>query len=68
MREPSSELILAGKTLLTLRGGARVVTDLRGVPVQLVGTEPWEQRVTLFRPGFRMEVFQLQPDQVIRLS
>ncbi len=68
LREPSSELILAGKTLLTLRGRARLVTDLRGVPVQLVGTEPREERVTLFRPGLRMEAFHLQPDQVVRLS
>ncbi len=66
--ETSSELILAGKKLLTLRGRARVVTDARGAVVRLVGTEPSQRKVSLEWPSGRLREFSLRADETIRLN
>jgi hypothetical protein len=64
----SSELILAGKKLLRVRGSVRVVTDPQGALVRLVGAEPSAQQITLDWPGGHGAEFSLRPDELATLS
>lgn len=63
-----SELVLEGRPLLQVHGRARLVTDLAGKPLRLVGTEPALAEVVLRWPGGRASTTQLYPDAVIPLG
>ncbi len=58
-------LTVNGQTIARSWGACRVVTDVRGVVTQLVGTEQGTTAVTLSRPGRSPQTVTLAPDAVV---
>jgi len=61
-----ANIIVGGKTTATITTGARMVTDLTGKPLQVVGIHPEPRTITL-TIGTDTREITLQPNQVIDL-
>jgi len=60
-----SELMLDGRPLVRLEGQARLISDLAGKPLKLVGSEPRPLEVSLHWPNGRTATYRLMPDAVV---
>ncbi|MFU8893683.1 MAG: MGH1-like glycoside hydrolase domain-containing protein [Luteolibacter sp.] len=58
---------VGGKTAFTITPGTRVITDLEGTPLQLIGIHPEPQTVTL-TVGDETKEITVQPNQFIKLE
>jgi len=60
-------LTLAGKNIAQVRGGARLVTDLQGKPLQLVGTAQEATEVSVTWPNGKTKKCHVQPNSMISI-
>lgn len=66
-KDGSVTALVAGKPVFTVTAGARVVTDLAGRPLQIVGISPEARKVTLAF-GSSPREFTIQPNEIIAIG
>ncbi|MBB5716730.1 MGH1-like glycoside hydrolase domain-containing protein [Sphingomonas aerophila] len=67
-REDAAELSINGRALARVTGHARLVTDVTGHPVQLVGIERGTERVTVQLADSAPRTFRLRPNKHVPLN
>jgi len=66
-KDGTATLTVGGKKSLTITTGTRVVTDLSGKPLQIIGIHPEPQTVTLTIDGHTREI-TIRPNQIIEFT
>jgi hypothetical protein len=61
----SSDLFLATRKLLTVKGTARIVTDAKGNVLRAVGTDPITAQVQLLWPSGKTTSLDIKPNQLV---
>ncbi len=62
-----AELEMNGKKLATVTGTARVVTQWDGTGIEVIGTMPQEQAVTITRSRIGTETLKVGPNEKVRI-